>query len=83
MVWRYDFDESGGDPSEGIMQVTWKFGWFLTNLLVNSSIGTKWLNPGLGITAMWVFAIGILDYNRCFAYKFVKSLYVVLLCLRL
>jgi hypothetical protein len=26
----------------------------VTNLLVNSSIGTKWLKPGLGITAMWV-----------------------------
>jgi hypothetical protein len=35
------------------MQVTWKFGWFVTNLLVNSSIGTKWLKPGLGIIAMW------------------------------
>jgi hypothetical protein len=53
------------------MQVTWKFGWFLTNLLLNSSIGTKWLNPGLGITAMWVFAIGIMDYNRCLVHKFV------------
>lgn len=51
-VSRYDFEDSGGDPSEGMMQVMWKLGWCETSLLVNSIIGTRWLKPGLETTAM-------------------------------
>jgi hypothetical protein len=64
---RMIFEELGGEPSVGMIHVTWIYGWSWKSSLENSRIGTKWLysTPGWNNCNVNCFLHGNLRPSSC------------------